>query len=349
MKRIIITSAIALFLMACGQEAAKETASTEAASPAERIYPVKVQTLELSEIDKVIEYPANLEPFEQLYFAPASPGKIKKIHVEVGDRVKKGQLLVSMDETQLIQAKIQLESLKTDFERMKKLLETNSIAQQQFDQIKTQYEVTKSNIEFLEENTILEAPFDGIITAKYFENGEIYSGAPNTQAGKAAIVTLEQISFLKATLNVSEQYFNLLNDGDEVSITTNVYPGEVFPGTIMNIFPTIDPLSRSFSIEVKIPNRDQRLRPGMFTRVSMITQSAETIVVPAITVMQQEGTNKRYIFINKNGVAKRINITIGRRFDDRFEIISDEIEAGDQLIVAGQAVLMDNDKVEVKN
>lgn len=117
----------------------------------------------------------------------------------------------------------------------------------------------------------------------------------------------------------------------------------------MNIFPIIDPLTRSFRVEIKIPNRDQRLRPGMFTRVSMITQSAVTIVVPAITVMQQEGTNKRYIFINRNGVAKRVNITIGKRFDDRFEIISDEIKAGDQLIVAGQAVLMDNDKVAVKN
>ena len=92
----------------------------------------------------------------------------------------------------------------------------------------------------------------------------------------------------------------------------------------MNIYPKIDMLTRSFTVEVKVPNRDLKLRPGMFSRAGIVLGSANTIVVPAITVFQQEGTNNRYVFINKKGVAKRVNVTIGERFDDQFEVISEK-------------------------
>jgi membrane fusion protein (multidrug efflux system) len=348
MKRIITFVIIGLLFAACGQKPGNKAEDTTATTVAERIYPVKVQKLEKTIIERTTEYSANLEPYEKLFVAPANPGKITKILVEVGDFVKKGQLIIQMDKTQLEQAKIQLKNIEKEYQRMKQLLETESIAQQQYDQVESQYEVTKSNIEFLEENTSITAPFDGVITAKYFENGEIFNGSPNTQAGKAAIVTLEQISVLKATLNISEQYFNKLSNGQKVKLYSNVYPDEVFSGIIMNIFPTIDPLTRSFNIEIKVPNYNQKLRPGMFTRVSIVIEKVETIVVPAIAVLQQEGTNNRHVFINKNGTAKRVNVQLGKRFDDKLEIISDEIKNGQQLIVAGQAVLMDNDKVEVK-
>lgn len=349
MKRIITFAIIGLLFAACGQKPEEKTEDTSATTPAERIYPVKVQKLEKTIIERTTEYSANLEPLEKLFVAPANPGKITKILVEVGDFVKKGQLLIQMDKNQLEQAKIQLKNLEKEYQRMKDLLETESIAQQQYDQVESQYDAAKSNIEFLKENTSITASFDGVITAKYFEDGEVFNGSPNTQAGKAAIVTLEQISVLKATLNVSEQYFNKLSNGQEVQLYSNVYPDEVFSGKIMNIFPTIDPLTRSFNIEVKVPNYNQQLRPGMFARLSIVIEKAETIVVPAISVLQQEGTNNRYVFINKNGTAKRVNVQLGKRFDDKLEIISDEIKSGQQLIVAGQAVLMDNDKVEVKN
>ncbi len=346
MKRIITFAIIGLLFAACGQ---KPENKAEETTTVERTYPVKVKKLEKTIIERTIEYSANLEPLEKLYVAPANPGKITKILVEVGDFVKKGQLLVQMDKTQLEQAKIQLENLEKEYQRMKDLLETESIAQQQYDQVESQYDAAKSNIEFLEENTSITASFDGVITAKYFENGEVFNGSPNTQAGKAAIVTLEQITVLKATLNVSEQYFNKLSNGQEVKLYSNVYPDKVFSGTIMNIFPTIDPLTRSFNIEVKVPNYNQELRPGMFARLSIVIEKAETIVVPASAVLQQEGTNNRYIFINQGGKAKRINVQLGKRFDDKLEIISGDIKNGQQLVVAGQAVLMDNDKVEVKN
>ncbi|MDA3931064.1 MAG: efflux transporter periplasmic adaptor subunit, partial [Prolixibacteraceae bacterium] len=116
---------------------------------------------------------------------------------------------------------------------------------------------------------------------------------------------------------------------------------------VINRYPVIDAISHSFKVEIKIPNSKLELRPGMFSRINLVIGSAETILVPSNTILQQEGTNKRFVFINKNNVAKKIYVKIGRRFDDSFEIISNEIKEGDQLVIAGQAVLSNNSKINV--
>lgn len=369
MKQFILISIVALTMVACGGQNTPEAQQNKAdnlrkriiklekqleqvesaalKNDEERTYPIKVIELQTQNLSREIEFSANLLPWEELNVATAQPGKISKIYVEIGDHVTKGQKLFQMDDTQLKQAKIQLESLRKDYERLKQLRETESISEQQYDQVKSQLEATESNVQFLEENVTLFAPFSGIITAKYFEDGEIYSGAPNTQTGKSAIVVLQQVSVLKATINVSEQYFNSLENGTSVTINADAIPDEVFTGTITNIHPTIDPLTRSFKVEIKIPNQGLQLRPGMFGRVKIKLDETEALVAPAIAVIQQEGTNNRYIFIHENGRAKRYNVQIGERFDDSIEIICDKINEGDELIVAGQAILMDNNKVKV--
>ena len=368
MKQIIPFFIIALIFASCSQKATPEQNQKKAEAyklqiaklekkiedmnvkdedEAEKVYPVKVETLATNTLLRTITYTANVTPFEEIYLAPAAPGKIVKIYVEIGDKVKKGQKLVQMDQTQLVQAKLQLASLQKDYDRIKSLKESGTIAEQQYDQIKTQYEVTKTNVEYLEENTVVLAPFEGVITGKYFEDGENYSGAPNTQAGKAAIVTLNEIDKVKAIINVSEQYYTEINKGTIVKLACEVFPGEVFDGKIFNIYPTIDPLTRSFKIEVEAANPKLKLRPGMYATINLFLGEAEAITAPAIAVLQQEGTNKRYVFIDKDGVAKRVNIKLGDRFNDKLEILSDEISVGDQLIVVGQSVLMDNYKVKV--
>jgi len=196
------------------------------------------------------------------------------------------------------------------------------------------------------DNTKLVAPFSGVITGKYFENGELYSGAPNTPAGKAAIVVIQQIDQLKAVISVSEKYYTQLKTGTTLKITSEIYPDKAFLGKVDRIYPTIDPLSRSFKIEVKV-NSEGKLRPGMFSQADLNLGEVEAILVPDISIIQQEGTNIRYVFINQNGVAKRVKVELGERINDKLEVISNEIKAGDELIIAGQAVIMDGSKVKV--
>jgi RND family efflux transporter MFP subunit len=213
--------------------------------------------------------------------------------------------------------------------------------------MKARYDIAKSNYEFLQKNTILKAPFDGVISGKYFENGELYSGAPNTMAGKAAILSLVQIDPVKALVNISESYYPMLKTGMMATVTTDLYPDKAIAGQVMRVYPTVDPGTRTFTVEIKIANKQELLRPGMFCRVSLDLGEQMALVVPAIAVLKTQGSNERYVFLDDNGVARRVVVTIGKRFDDKLELISDEVKEGSNLIISGQARLVNGNRVNI--
>jgi membrane fusion protein, multidrug efflux system len=338
-----------LLFTGCSSKSEKpaDTAKPSATVSDRGVIPVKVMSLSRTKISRSIDYTATVLPFEEVNMAPSTPGRIEKIYVEVGDRITKGEELFLMDRTQLYQLKLQLSNLAKDLSRLDTLLRSGSTKQQQYDQMKTQYDVTKTNVEFMEQNTLMKAPFDGIVTGKYFEDGEMYSGSPTTTTGRSAVVTVMQINPLKVNVSISEQYYPLIKKGMKADIVTDVYDNEKFTATVFRISPTISAATRSFNVELELPNRNDLLKPGMFVRVAMNLGEVETFVVPANTVMVQEGTNIRFVFLAKDNIAERIEVILGKRFDDQLEITSTTIKEGDMLISEGQAKLINGDKVEV--
>jgi RND family efflux transporter MFP subunit len=339
----IVFIAMMLIVASCGNKEQKK------ATVVERIEPVETIEIGIREIARTVEYTATLIPFEELHLAPSSPGRIERITVEVSNKVSKGELIVQMDQTQLRQAEIQLATLETDFRRLDTLRKVGSVAQQQFDQLKSQLEVLRNNVHFLRENTQLRAPFAGIISGKFFENGEVYTGAPVQAIGKPAVVSLIQINKLKALVPVSEKYFPLIRRGLEAEVRSDIYPQETFKGLVTNVFPIVDQMSRTFTIEVTIDNRNEVLRPGMFVRVTLDLDRDKGILVPDIAVLKLQGSNDRYLFIEENGQARRISVTLGKRYNELVEVASDQLRPGQKLIVAGQSRLLDGMKVQTVN
>ncbi|GAP43604.1 RND family efflux transporter, MFP subunit [Lentimicrobium saccharophilum] len=331
--------------LACSSGKTEKSAQQDAAS--EKVEVVRVTELQVQQVARSVEYSSTLLAYEEIHMAPASPGRIENIAVEVGTRVNKGDLLVQMDRTQLHQAEVQLRTLETDFKRFDTLHKVGSVAQQQYDQMKSQLDIARSNVAFLQENTRLRAPFSGVISGKYFESGEMYSGAPVAPIGKAAIVSLVQIDRLKTLVPVSEKYFPMIRKGMEVNIGVDIYPGETFKGRVFNIYPTIDAASRTFNIEVAVDNPGGKLRPGMFSRVTLDLDREEALLIPAIAVLKMQGSNDRYLFIEKDNVAKRIPVVIGKRYNELVEVESDQLKKGDLVVVSGQARLLDGMKVKV--
>lgn len=336
-----------LIISACSAKNKPESTQDTTASAEKAAVPVKVMTMEKTKIARTIDYTATILPFEEVNMTPSSPGRIDIIYVETGDKVNKGDKLFLMDRTQLYQLKLQLASLEKDLARLDTLLRTGSVKQQVYDQTKTQYDILKTNVNFMEQNTLLKAPFNGIVTGKYFENGELYSGTPTTSTGRAAVVTVMQVNPLKVNVGISEQYYPLIKKGMKAEITADVYTGEKFTGTVFRIAPTINPATRSFVAEIEVPNRNELLKPGMFVRISMNLGEVETFVVPAATVLVQEGTNTRFLFVDDSSTAKRIEVQLGKRFDDYVEVISDVLQEGVSLVCEGQAKLISGDKIEV--
>lgn len=348
MKKIIAAFIFAVaVLSACSPKQQEETTAVQTENTAEQTEAVRVMELQLQTVARSVEYPATLEAYEEVHLAPAQPGRIEGIFADVGDRITKGKLLVQMDRTQLHQAEVQLKNLEVDFRRLDTLAKYGSVAQQQYDQLKTQYEVAQSNVEFLKENTQLLAPFNGVVSGRYFEPGEMYSGAPNTQAGKAAVLSLVQIDQLKALVPLSEKYFPQVKTGMQVQIKVDIYPAQTFAGVVERIHPTIDPTNRTFNVEVKINNSQRLLRPGMFARFTLDLDKEEAVLLPAIAVLKMQGSNERYLFVEKNGNAHRVSVTVGKRYDDNIEVFSDELKPGDNIVISGQARLLDGVKVEV--
>lgn len=343
MVKNLILSTIALAMLA-GCSGNKDKASQ---TDVEEAIPVKVLKMEKTDIAKTLDYAANLEADKQVFYAPAATGRIENIYVEVGDRIKKGQLLVEMDKTQLHQAEVQLQNLETEYNRAVQLNKTGSISKQAYDAAVTQYEVAKSNVDFLKENTRMEAPFDGIVTGKYFENKELYTGAAFGGATKPSIIAIEKINPMKAYVNLSEQYYLTVKPGTKIQLKSNIYPDQVFEGTVSIVYPAIDPASRTFTVEIKIPNKDEALRPGMYGTIDFFIGNTETMVAPAIAVLKLQGSNDRYVFLNKDGKAKRVAVKLGRRFEDQVELISNEIHEGDELVVVGQGRLVDGSPLSI--
>lgn len=348
MKRstILLLSLCAIAALVYGCAANYEDQSGLAGSEAAKAFTVKTGIAKKQTIERTMEYTSTLLPFEEVHFSPASPGRIQKLNVNVGDRVAKGQLIAVMDQTQLNQARVQLSNLETDFERLEALIKTGSIPQQQYDQVKTQYEVAKSNYEFLQQNTQLKAPFNGMISGKYYEEGEMYSGAPNSPAGKAAIVSIVQIHPIKAVINVSERHFPVIKKGMTAEVKTDIYPGERFEAEIVRIHPVIDQSTRTFQVELKISNAGEKLRPGMFARIYLHMGEAEALMVPSIAVLKQTGSNNRFVYIRQNDVAVIRFVSVGDIVDDYIEVV-DGLKAGEELVVVGQNKISDQAKIEV--
>lgn len=325
-------------LVACGGKGGEKTATTTK-KEAEK---VKVQLLESERIAKSLELSSTLEGYETMNIAPSVTGHIEHIYVEVGSRVQKGSMLVRMDQTQLNTTRINLNSTKTELDRVTALKATGSVSQQVYDQTKAGYDQLVENERFLDENTFVKAKFAGVISAKNYEDGEMYAGQP--------ILTLTQISRLKAIINIPETYFPLIRQGMKVQVESDIYPGQVFPATIEIVYPTIDAASHTFQAKLNIPNASEKIRPGMYVRATLAIGEIDAIVVPYQSVLKLTGSNDRYVFVADGNTARRVAVTLGQRFDDRIEIIPVEagaIKAGDRLVVTGQARLVDGDKLEI--
>ena len=333
---ILIVSLVALY--ACGGGSANQS---QGATSQDSTVLVKVQMASEQPVEQLTELTGNIEANKVNYIAPTIPGRIDNIAVEVGDRVYKGQLLVQMDRTNLVQAKLQLDNAEKELGRVSELYKSGSATQQQFDQLTSQVDVLRETVRNLAENVDLLSPIDGIVTARTFDPKNIYGGAQ-------PILTVMQIVPVKVLVDISEIYFPQVKTGMEVRVKLDVYPDKNFVGRIHIIYPTIDQMTRTFNAEVTIANNDLTVRPGMFARVELNLGALNHVVVSDLAVIKQPGTNTRYVFTVEDGLARRREVQLGRLIGNQFEVISG-IEQGAQVVIAGQSRLLDQMPVRIGN
>ncbi|HMM17605.1 MAG TPA: efflux RND transporter periplasmic adaptor subunit, partial [Petrimonas sp.] len=322
-----------LFFASCGGETTKNETQTETVKKN-----VKVEEVRLTPVDQLSTFTATVEANTVNNIAPAMGGRIRSIYVDVGSRVGKGQTVVTMDAANYSQQQTQLATLKRDYERYLELYNVGGISKQQLDQVKAQLDVAQTALNNLGENTRLTSPINGVVTVRNYDPGDMAGGQP--------ILTIENINPVKVIINVSESFYSQVVKGMPAKVQVDALSDEVFEGKVSLIHPTLNPVSHTFPVEIEVNNSDQRLRPGMFSRVTMNFGTNDRPLVPDMAVLKQTGSNDRYVFVEKDGKAVYTLVQLGTRIEDKYEIISG-LSAGDRVIVQGNAGLIDGTEVEV--
>lgn len=339
MKKILIMITAMAALTACGSKEAKSQEAT--ANKVEAGVLVKSATAELQKVVLNETYTSEIKAYKENDITPAVAGlHISEIKVDVGDRVTKGQVLVVMDQTTLKQQEINLATTQDSYDRMKPVHEAGGVSDQQIIQLENQLNLQKEVVENLRKNSTLLSPITGIVTARNFEAGDLFAQMP--------ILHVMQINQLKVMANISEQYYTQVKVGQEVNIEVDIFPGETFTGKVSRINPALDASTRTFGVEVTIPNAKERLRPGMYARTTFHLGDRESVLIPDMALQKQVGSSERYVYVIKNGVAEYRLVKDGRRVGDKIEIL-EGLSAGEVVATTSFTRLMSGKKVEIKN
>ena len=341
-KFLFLTSVAVMTLASVSCTKSHETQTTFKTNDELEAVNVKVKSVSARDVDQLIEFTANVQSDVVNKIAPQAPTRIRKINVEVGDRVAAGQTLVILDNNNESQLKAQLKNLETEFNRIDVLYQAGGVSKSQWEQVKTQLDVMRQSMKNIEENTRLVSPISGVVTARNYDNGDLYSGA-------LPVLTVEKISTVKMLLDVNEQYFRNVKVGMPVEhIALDAYPGEEFQGKVSIIYPTLNTQTRTFQVEVTINNSNQRVRPGMFARVGLNFGAEHHVLVPDQAVVKQVGSGERFVYVVSEGRAQHRTVELGRRIDAEYEII-EGLQEGETVVVFGQNLLTDGRQVNVLN
>ena len=337
-RTLMLTSAV-IMAAGCGSNTSKTAsapvAEVEVADPTVSVVEVFTQ-----DVPQEAVYTSTVQAFVKNNIVPQAGNRIKKINVEVGDFVKKGQVLAEMDMTQLHQAELQLMNNEIEYNRLKGLYDAGGLSQSDLDAIELAYMVSKTQYENLLENSVLRSPINGVITARNYDVGDMY-------AMSSPLFTVEQIVPVKLLIGISESDYSKVKLGDSVVVKADALPDLKFYGKVSRIYPTVDPMTRTFTVEVKIDNKYKTLRPGMFVRATVNFGVNRNVVIPDVAVVKQQGSGERFVYVlNDDNTVTYQKVVLGRRMGAEYEVL-EGIENGDKVVTGGQIRLKDGIKVIV--
>jgi RND family efflux transporter MFP subunit len=338
------------------------------------VVPVYVRTLEPEYIAQKVRYLGDITGDPSIVVYPKISEIITDIKVSNGDHVQKGEILAiirddnvraskNQAEAAYLSAKSQLANIMVEYERSKTLFEAGAMSRSQWDQIVTQRDIARSSLRQAEAsmelaNTQLEyakvtAPISGYVSGLGYESGDMATP-------QKAFAFIHQIGSVKVTIKVTERDLVYIRQGQRCEISVSAYPDTVFEGRVSNIAPVIDPQTRTAEVEIYADNSEKHLKPGMFARVSIVTQERENAltiekaVTGKQTVLKRFGSSLRddrpvetyHCFTVRDGMARKTPIEIGIESKTKYEVTAG-LESGDLVVIMGQNNLSDSTLVEI--
>ncbi|MEE0907753.1 MAG: efflux RND transporter periplasmic adaptor subunit [Muribaculaceae bacterium] len=310
----------------------------QAATATEELPLVTIEKVTEEDVPQIVSYTATVEPFKTNNISASSANRIKSILVDVGSTVAAGQTVAVLDAVYIDQQEIRIANMKREYDRAVELLNIGGGTQQSVDQLKTEYDAAVRSLKNMKENVKLISPISGVVTARNYDPGDM--------TGQLPILTVEQQNPVKVMVNISEQDYTKVKKGMKVKVTLDVYGDEEFEGTVYLVHPTIDSSTRTFTVEVTLPNSSNRIRTGMFARVEFNYGSMRHVVVPDRAVVKQSGSGNKYVYVYKDGKVSYNRVELGQRLGTRYELLSG-VENNSDVVITGQTRLADGARVEI--
>lgn len=334
------------------------------------------------DLDIRLSYTADISPNQVVNLFSRVDGYVAKLHVDKGDFVKAGQLLMEIDHTDYLHAvnqakanlaaghakvaqqKAALRNARLTLDRMQALIKDQFVSQQDLDNAQVNFDAAVAGLESLDAQvkqmevalaqadtnltySYIRAPFAGYIAERNLDTGAYVTGAASsTSTMSRSMLSLHDIDRVRVLIEVVEKDIPTIQIGQKAGLRAEAYPDRVFEGQVTRIVQALNRETRTMTVEIDLPNKDRRLKGGMFARVEvMVGTHPQAVQIPIDAVSRLEDT--QYVFVVRDGKAQRVNVEIGVRDDNRVEITKG-LTGDETVIVSGKDLVHDGTPVQAQ-
>jgi len=355
---ILLTGIFSLIGLSCGPGEKKVVPPTSEGTGGTPVRVVKVERRTLSE---KLFFTGTIEPWQKMNIVPDIGGKVARIYVKEGDRVREGQLLAELDtqslnlqlkqaEAAVAAAKANFEDAKKNQERMDRLFKEKAVSEQQYEKISLAYEAAQAQLEQAQaalnllrhnlEVSQMRAPFSGVVASKNANEGDVINPMMGSFSPTSGVLTLMDFSRIKISIEVSATDIAKIQRGQKAEVRVPNLPDKVFVGEVYLVTLTADAATKKFKAEIKVDNPDLLLRPGTFGEVRI-----EVVSRPQVLVIPQKAIiDNQFVFTMVDGKAVKKPVELGFQTAEEAEVLSG-LSEGDLVIVEGNFGLLDGSPV----
>ena len=359
-RKLLIVLLLGIFIAGCSNGNNSDTAVNGETEDSD-IIPVRVLEVKPMTVEWGLDVVGTISADREAQIPAEVGGQVKDIKFELGDYVRTGDVLIKLDdeyknydliraESAKMIAKADYEKSELDYNRYRKLFETNDVSEFELENMRLKRDVSKGNLLAAEagynasekqfNDTEIKAPFEGFISRKYVNEGDMVGM-------NAPVAKIVDIRLVKINVEVAELDIAKLKVDQIVKINLDAFPGEEILGKITAISPEADMTTKTFPVEIKLRNTDDfKINPGMIAKGKIIFDvTKETFLLPQDFVHEKQGKN--YIFMSDSDKARQMEVKVGRKFKNMIEIL-DGVSTDQKIITTGSIFLKDGSSIKVQ-
>lgn len=308
---------------------------------------VKIEKPQRETVIYKLQLTGDVAAIQQANIFSKVSGNLERVHVDIGSRVRRNQILALIDSTELHEqfqlAAATFYNTRVKHQRMKQLLEQNLVSKEDVDDAEATMKVAEANFDVAKTRLSyarITAPFAGYITKRYLDAGALVT------PGNSTLFTLMDLDSVKVVVNILEKDLSRIAEIKKATVTVEAFPGQEYNGIVARTNQALDLSTRTLAVEIDIPNPARELKPGMFANVTLVVDERhDAITLPTMAIMKDDSSS--YVYANANNTAQRLRIRTGGEQGSRMEIV-EGLNGSEDIITTGQQFVKNGGQVVVQ-